>query len=101
MKLADNPFVLQKRRLIAAALLLGLVLSGCDQPTQSQMHHFVPEVATVTVSTQSIVLTTELPGRTSSYLIAEIRPHKVDFVIMALDVIPDPLIAGRLHRKVS
>jgi membrane fusion protein, multidrug efflux system len=34
-----------------------------------------PEVATVTVAPQPILLTTELPGRTSPYLIAEIRPQ--------------------------
>jgi membrane fusion protein (multidrug efflux system) len=35
----------------------------------------VPEVATVTVARQVVLLTTELPGRTSPYLIAEIRPQ--------------------------
>jgi len=35
----------------------------------------LPEVATVTVARQPILLTTELPGRTSPYLIAEIRPQ--------------------------
>ena len=34
-----------------------------------------PEVAVVTVATQSVVLTTELPGRTAPFLIAEIRPQ--------------------------
>jgi membrane fusion protein (multidrug efflux system) len=34
-----------------------------------------PEVATVTVAAKQIVLTTELPGRTAPYLIAEIRPQ--------------------------
>jgi len=35
----------------------------------------VPEVATVTVAPQRVALTTELPGRTSPYRIAEIRPQ--------------------------
>jgi len=35
----------------------------------------VPEVATVTVARQPVLLTTELPGRASPYLIAEIRPQ--------------------------
>lgn len=34
-----------------------------------------PEVATVTVNPEPVVLSTELPGRTSSYLVAEIRPQ--------------------------
>ena len=33
------------------------------------------EVAVVTVKPEKIVLTTELPGRTSPYLVAEIRPQ--------------------------
>jgi membrane fusion protein (multidrug efflux system) len=35
----------------------------------------LPEVATVTITRQQLLLTTELPGRTSPYLIAEIRPQ--------------------------
>jgi membrane fusion protein (multidrug efflux system) len=34
-----------------------------------------PEVASITVTRQSVLLTTELPGRTAPYLIAEIRPQ--------------------------
>jgi membrane fusion protein (multidrug efflux system) len=34
-----------------------------------------PEVATVTIAPESVLLTTELPGRTSAYLVAEIRPQ--------------------------
>jgi membrane fusion protein (multidrug efflux system) len=75
MKLANKLSELRIRNLIVAAILVGLFLSGCDRPTQSQPPPPVPEVATVTVSTQPVVLTTELPGRTSSYLVAEIRPQ--------------------------
>jgi membrane fusion protein (multidrug efflux system) len=56
------------------ALLVGLSMVSCDRP-QAPQRPSVPEVATVTVSTQSVVLTTELPGRTSAYRIAEIRPQ--------------------------
>jgi len=34
-----------------------------------------PEVGVVTVTTERTVLTTELPGRTSAFLVAEIRPQ--------------------------
>lgn len=34
-----------------------------------------PEVGVVTIHTQRVTLTTELPGRTSAYLIAEVRPQ--------------------------
>ncbi len=34
-----------------------------------------PEVVTATMAAQALTLTTELPGRTSAYLVAEIRPQ--------------------------
>jgi membrane fusion protein (multidrug efflux system) len=61
--------------LLTTVLLGGLLLIGCDRQQQSQPPPPVPEVATVTVQPQQIVLTTELPGRTSAYRIAEIRPQ--------------------------
>jgi membrane fusion protein, multidrug efflux system len=75
MQLPNNLSELQMRGLILGTLVVGLFLCGCDRPKQSQRPPSPPEVATVTVSTQSVVLTTELPGRTSSYLVAEIRPQ--------------------------
>ncbi len=59
---------------VLLALLGGLLLGGCDRRQQSRQSP-VPEVATVTVQPQKLVLTTELPGRTSAYLVAEIRPQ--------------------------
>ena len=50
---------------LMVALMGILLLGGCDRPTQSQSPPSLPEVATVKVATQSVVLTTELPGRTS------------------------------------
>jgi membrane fusion protein (multidrug efflux system) len=75
MQVANKLSELQIRNLIVAGVLVGLFLSACDQQTQSRPAPSLPEVATLTVSTQPLVLTTELPGRTSSYLVAEIRPQ--------------------------
>lgn len=50
-----------------AALLLGCKSAPPARP--------VPEVAVQTITPQAAVLTTELPGRTSPYLVAEIRPQ--------------------------
>ena len=63
------------RYFILSALLLGLFPSGCDRQTQSQPHPSIQEVAVITISTQSVTLTTELPGRTSPFMVAEIRPQ--------------------------
>ena len=63
-------------KLVAGAgiLFAGLMTSGCDSK-QAAPPPAIPEVAVVTVSTEHVVLTTELPGRTSAYLVAEIRPQ--------------------------
>ena len=58
---------------IVIALLSGLLLDGCSRGQQPPPP--VPQVATVMVKPQQVVLTTELPGRTCAYLVAEIRPH--------------------------
>jgi membrane fusion protein (multidrug efflux system) len=48
---------------------------GCGKEKNAEAPPPVPEVAAVTVQTQRVVLTNELPGRTSPYRIAEIRPQ--------------------------
>jgi membrane fusion protein (multidrug efflux system) len=63
-----------KWNLILMALLGGLLLGGCNRQQQSASPP-VPEVATVTIQSQQLVLTTELPGRTSPHRVAEIRPQ--------------------------
>jgi membrane fusion protein (multidrug efflux system) len=75
MQLNQTVHEQMKWRVVLMALLGGLLLLGCDRTQQSPPPPPVPEVATVTVQTQQIVLTTELPGRTSAYRVAEIRPQ--------------------------
>ncbi|MEN6446304.1 MAG: efflux RND transporter periplasmic adaptor subunit [Syntrophaceae bacterium] len=73
MKIRSKPV-----RTAATSLLLILatafLLSACNRQKPQQMPP-TPEVGTVTVREQEVVLTTELPGRTSPYLIAEVRPQ--------------------------
>ena len=54
-----------------------LLLAGCEpqNATSGPPQDRTPEVAVVTIRPQQVLLTTELPGRTSSYLMAEIRPQ--------------------------
>ena len=59
---------------IAAVMFAALLLQGCNREPASPPPP-APEVATVTVQPRTIVLTTELPGRTAPYLLAEIRPQ--------------------------
>lgn len=58
------------------ALLSILFLGGCENGHGKQAAPApVPEVATVTIELRRVELTTELPGRTSAYLVSEIRPQ--------------------------
>jgi len=59
---------------IGVALLVSPFSAGCNRQ-EASAPPAVPEVAVVTIQPQPVVLTTELPGRTSSYLVAEIRPQ--------------------------
>ena len=68
------------RYLIAA---LAVLATSCSR-TQAPPPPATPEVATVTVVQQRVVLTTELPGRTSPYCIAEIRPQVNGLILKRL-----------------
>jgi membrane fusion protein (multidrug efflux system) len=62
---------------LAGALLLA-ACSGKDQPTAGAPA--APAVTVLTVQTESVPVSTELPGRTSPYLIAELRPQVTGIV---------------------
>ena len=63
------------KHLVATGLIVvGLLVSSCNQKATS-VPAPLPEVAIVTIHPERIVLTTELPGRTAAYLVAEIRPQ--------------------------
>ncbi len=63
-------------RLIAAAGIFatGLLFAGCGQQNAGGPPP-LPEVAVVTMRTQPVATTTELTGRTSANLVAEVRPQ--------------------------
>jgi len=63
-----------KRIVTIGVLVVGLITSGCGSQ-QAAPKPAIPEVAILTVQPERVVLTTELPGRTSAYRIAEIRPQ--------------------------
>lgn len=58
--------------LILFPLLFVLFLMGCEKKKPMPQ---MPEVSIIKIETEEILLTTELPGRTSPYKIAEIRPQ--------------------------
>lgn len=84
MQLDGTIYKLLRCIVVLAALLGGFLLAGCDRSTQSQPAPPVPEVATVTVQAQKVMLTTELPGRTAAFRVAEIRPQVSGLILKRL-----------------
>ena len=70
-------FQTNRSRLTAAAICLtvGLTLTACGKKPAPKPQGGPPEVGVITVQPQRVALTTELAGRTSPYLIAEVRPQ--------------------------
>jgi len=75
MQLIRTIFKSLKWNLVPAVMLGGLLLGGCDSAERAQPPRPVPEVAVITLQEQRVVLTTELPGRTAAFRMAEIRPQ--------------------------
>lgn len=63
--------ILTAAALFAVCILAGCQNSGAKAPGQAGS----PEVAVVEMKPERVAITTELPGRTSAYLIAEVRPQ--------------------------
>ncbi|RZB37515.1 MAG: membrane fusion protein, multidrug efflux system [Desulfobacteraceae bacterium Eth-SRB2] len=83
MQLNENLNQPLKPAVVFMLLLYSLLLAGCDRRQQAPSPP-VPEVSTVTVKTQKVMLDTELPGRTSAYRIAEIRPQVNGLILKRL-----------------
>ena len=69
--------ILPLARIATLSLALGAsVLAGCDE-SRSAVNDAAkpPEVGVVTLATQPLALSTELSGRTSAYMVAQIRPQ--------------------------
>ena len=61
---------------LAVTAVFAVLLAGCRSEQQGAAGSApAPQVAVVTVQAQPVLLTTELPGRTSAYRTAEIRPQ--------------------------
>ncbi len=71
---------MQNRRAVKLMLIMGiftvcLLPAGCGKKEAKGGKQGPPEVGVVVIQPQRVALTTELPGRTSAYLIAEVRPQ--------------------------
>jgi membrane fusion protein (multidrug efflux system) len=65
-----------------AALFAAFLLGACsgDKAAQAPAQAPVPEVGVVALEARTVTLTRELPGRTSPYVVAEVRPQVTGIV---------------------
>lgn len=66
------------RAALLPVLLIAALLSACgkeEETAPSAAEQATPEVGIVTLEAEPFTLTTELPGRTASYRVAEVRPQ--------------------------
>lgn len=89
--------------LLAACLLAAVALPGCgrQQASASKQPPPPPEVAVVTVVPQRVALTTELPGRVSAFLVAEVRPQVGGIVLSRRFVEGSDVKAGELLYEID
>ena len=61
---------------VAGILIAGVIVTGCGKKNKdNRPPSGPPEVGVVVVKPERVALTTELPGRTAAYMIAEVRPQ--------------------------
>ncbi|ARP86474.1 efflux RND transporter periplasmic adaptor subunit [Bordetella genomosp. 9] len=69
---------------VAAVAVLSLTLAACGKKDNAAAAPSKPTVGVVTLKAQPVSLTTELPGRTSAFRIAEVRPQVNGIVLKRL-----------------
>ncbi len=63
------------RAALPGLLVAGALVAGCGKPESAPPPAGPPEVGVVTIQPQRVAVTTELAGRVSAFLVAEVRPQ--------------------------
>src|SRR5437016_8956896 len=84
---------------LATAAMLAVTLVGCSHAPPPNNSTQVPQVSVVTVHRGTVRVTTELPGRTSPYLVAQVRA-RVDGIVQRRDFTEGSVVtaAQRLYQ---
>lgn len=69
---------------LVTAVALATLLSGCSKKEEAAPAPPPPQVGVVTLKTQAYTLTSELPGRTTAFRIAEVRPQVNGIILKRL-----------------
>ncbi len=88
---------------VTGVLVIGLLLVGCGKQDSagSKPPPATPEVGVITVKPQRIAISTELPGRTSASLIAEVRPQVSGIVLKRVFNEGSDVKAGQLLYQID
>ena len=68
---------------LVSAVALATLLSGCKKEEAAPAAQ-APQVGVVTIQPQAFTLTSELPGRTTAYRVAEVRPQVNGIILKRL-----------------
>lgn len=60
---------------LSGLIVCAALLAGCDGQDDQQQHPQSPQVSVYTVKSAPLAVTTELPGRTDAFRVAEVRPQ--------------------------
>ncbi|WP_438284017.1 efflux RND transporter periplasmic adaptor subunit [Pseudomonas alabamensis] len=69
---------------LVSAVALATLLGGCQKKEDAAPPAQAPQVGVVTLKAQPFTLTSELPGRTSAYRVAEVRPQVNGIILKRL-----------------
>lgn len=61
--------------LLSSLIISAVLLTGCDNSGNQQAQPQAPQVSVHVVHSKPLSVTTELPGRTSAFRVAEVRPQ--------------------------
>ncbi|MCK4378133.1 MAG: efflux RND transporter periplasmic adaptor subunit [Deltaproteobacteria bacterium] len=90
-----------KMSVLLAFLSAGLLFTGCERKQQAPPPRSLSQVTTLTVETQKVILTTELPGRTAAFRIAEIRPQVSGLILKRLFTEGSDVKAGQVLYQID
>ena len=80
--------------------MVGLAILGCNGEQEAPPPP-PPEVGVMTVAPERVVLTSELPGRTSAYRVAEIRPQVSGLILKRLFTEGSDVKAGQVLYQID
>jgi len=86
---------------LATVIVAGFLLNGCGKKAQPAPPPGPPEVGVVVVKPERVALTTELSGRTSAFLVAEVRPQVNGIILKRVYTEGSDVKAGQLLYRID